>query len=269
MNAISVTLPELHLDLYQVRPGLLQILHQIVFLRAPGPVEPKTVIQDRGVFSEDIGGGISKIDDGIVVAPADDLSSNNAQSTPPPPYVRISTSAKSPIDSQLSTAITSLLSSGLTREIGPEQRWGCLKVEFYEVRKTKGGVLGGLFGGGGSTHHVFETWSIPIVVDLKPRAVDGSERSRMERVRSVEVGRKMVSSTVLEIFDRVQELGVAHLPPVMYEFRVRVGNQGNADGGDSGSYGGEAQEDDRRSSVSKVLSSVVKIPELINLGGES
>ena len=128
-------------------------------------------------------------------------------------YTRISNVPD--LDSQISSLLTSVQTK--LQPVGPELTKATISVSFYDLRSTSS-----LFGLVSGTEKVYwEKWSLPLLVNLTPRAtsVDAPSRCERERVReAAEIGVGNVCRCIRDVVGN----DIEHVPPIMYHFQMEV-----------------------------------------------
>ena len=135
------------------------------------------------------------------------------------------------MDKQVEEAIENFLQSLAPDNVGPEMSRGTLVLAFFEQRKRY------YFGVAKSTENVYwEQWSIPIIVNHRPRlgsdtevAAMESERQQAETERAV---KKRIRKVVLLAAKKTE-----HIPPINFQakgpmtFSFEIRNGKRADSG--------------------------------------
>jgi autophagy-related protein 101 len=162
-------------------------------------------------------------------------------------YVKIG--AVPDVDRQVDAALDDLLSRGLSA-IGPELSAGTLSVSFFERRVSK--ALFGLLSS--EERFVWEVWHLHVVVNSTPRPTSDDVAAVIERARIQASSDAVLQDALMYMFDKAGK-EVEHIPPVMYEFAIKVLPRRGEGGGGGG--GGDERED--------VYSRVARMPSLVNL----
>mmetsp|Transcript_23318 Transcript_23318/g.65545 ORF Transcript_23318/g.65545 Transcript_23318/m.65545 type:complete len:209 (+) Transcript_23318:197-823(+) len=94
--------------------------------------------------------------------------------------------------------------------VGPDLARGSLVLSFYENRKKS------FLGLTSSTERVFwEQWTVPVLVNLRPRAVGGSEASALERERRQAQVESALRASVL-LATKLAGSKTEHIPPINF-----------------------------------------------------
>ena len=152
------------------------------------------------------------------------------------------------VDRQVDESIEKFMLS--LKPIGPELSRGDISLSFFERRVTK--QLFGLVSN--EERIIWEVWNIPVLVNSTPRPVNDDTASVIERQRIQDTAETIIRDAILKIFANASA-GIDHVPPVMYEFQIKVVNVGERGGKGSG------DKEEREN----VYARVANMPALINL----